>query len=81
MATFTIEGEEIITKTVGDGGFSGRIYVPKSWQGETVKVVRLSGSNNEKEKEEKKEEEKGEERVQGKPGETEGRGERGVNIA
>ena len=41
MATFTIEGEEIITKTVGDGGDSGRIYVPIAWLGEDVKVVRL----------------------------------------
>ncbi len=70
MSTFTIEGEEIITKLVGDGGFSGRIYVPKSWMGETVKVVRLS--NNGKEKEEGKEGEKG---VRGEQGEGE------VNIA
>lgn len=46
MAVFTIEGEEVIIKTVGDGGFSGRIYVPKSWQGETVKIVRLSRLEN-----------------------------------
>lgn len=49
MATFSIEGEEIIKKTVGDGGDSGRIYVPKSWLGETVQIVRLSRSHNEKE--------------------------------
>lgn len=49
MATFTIEGEEIITKTVGDGGDSGRIYVHKSWKGELVKVVRLSRKEKEKE--------------------------------
>lgn len=42
MATFTIKGEEIITKTVGNGGYSGRIYVPIDWLGDNVKVVRLS---------------------------------------
>lgn len=42
MAIFTIEGEEIIDKKVGNGGDSGRIYLPNEWIGETVKVVRLS---------------------------------------
>lgn len=42
MATFTIEGEELITKTVGDGGDSGRIYVPIGWLGDYVIVVHLS---------------------------------------
>lgn len=63
MATFSIEGEEILQKTVGDGGDSGRIYVPKSWMGETVKIVRLSRSNNEKEE--------GVKGVQGETGEQE----------
>jgi len=66
MATFSIEGEEILQKTVGDGGDSGRIYVPKSWMGETVKIVRLSSSNNEK-----KEGKEGVKGVQGETGEQE----------
>lgn len=69
MAIFTIEGEEIIIKTVGDGGDSGRIYVPRSWLGETVKVVRLSSSIVK---------EGGDKRVQGEKGEKD---ETGVNSA
>lgn len=41
MTTFTIEGEELIKKNVGDGGTSGRIYVPKKWVGQEVAIVLL----------------------------------------
>jgi putative transposon-encoded protein len=31
----------IVDRTVGDGGNSGRIYVPKSWIGKKVAVLLL----------------------------------------
>jgi len=46
IATFVVEKvEEVIEREVGNGGGSGRIYVPKEWVGRTVKIVLLSESN------------------------------------
>ena len=39
MTTFTVEGEQLIKKTVADGGTSGRIYVPKKWIGQEVAII------------------------------------------
>ena len=36
---FKAEGTEAREKIVGNGGASGRIYVPKSWIGESVIVI------------------------------------------
>lgn len=36
---FKTDGCEAREKTVGDGGASGRIYVPKSWIGKTVIII------------------------------------------
>jgi putative transposon-encoded protein len=43
MTTFTIEGEQLIKKTVSDGGTSGRTYVPNKWVGREVAIVLLEG--------------------------------------
>lgn len=36
---FKVEGIEAREKVVGDGGASGRIYVPKSWIGLKIIVI------------------------------------------
>lgn len=36
---FKISGYAMIKKGVGDGGDSGRIYVPKSWIGKQVVII------------------------------------------
>lgn len=36
---FSVSGFEMIHKSVGDGGDSGRIYVPKSWVGKDVTII------------------------------------------
>lgn len=36
---FKLKGVEAREKVVGDGGASGRLYVPKAWIGKTVIVV------------------------------------------
>lgn len=36
-----VEGYEAIEKTVKPAGNSGRIYVPKDWEGKRVKIVLL----------------------------------------
>jgi len=38
---FHMTGYEIVQKKVKPAGTSGRIYVPNSWVGKLVKVVRL----------------------------------------
>jgi len=39
---FEIEGFELVEKTVADDkSSSGRVYVPKSWAGKKVSIVRL----------------------------------------
>ncbi len=36
-----IEGYEVIEKTVKPAGNTGRLYVPKAWEGKRVKIVLL----------------------------------------
>ena len=36
---FKVEGVEVREKEVGDGGASGRIYLPKSWIGKRVIII------------------------------------------
>lgn len=38
---FTIQGEDMVKKTVGKGGNSGIIYVPKAWHKKRVAVILL----------------------------------------
>jgi len=38
---FQIDGHEVIIKTVTDAKTSGKIYLPVSWIGKKVKVVRI----------------------------------------
>lgn len=37
---FTVKGNELIEKVVKPSGNSGRVYLPKSWIGEIVVIVR-----------------------------------------
>ena len=39
MVSFTLDGKELIKKTVKSAGSSSIIYLPKSWTGKTVAVV------------------------------------------
>jgi len=41
----TIEGYEVIEKTVKGGGNSGRVYLPKFWIGKRVKIILLDRVN------------------------------------
>lgn len=38
---FEVEGEEMLQKEVKQSGNSGRIYLPPTWVGKRVKIVRL----------------------------------------
>jgi putative transposon-encoded protein len=38
---FVVEGEEVLEKTVRQSGNSGRIYLPPTWVGKIVKIVRV----------------------------------------
>lgn len=38
---YQIKGYEVIIKTVTEAGTSGKIYLPVSWVGKKVKVVRV----------------------------------------
>lgn len=40
--SFTIAGYEVIDRKVKKAGSGGRVYVPVSWDGADVKVVRTS---------------------------------------
>lgn len=47
----TFKGYAFARKTVGDGGDSGRVYVPKDWKGKKVAVVLLEPPEEENGKE------------------------------
>lgn len=38
----TVEGYQVVDARVGPGGNSGRVYVPKKWIGQNVRVVLLT---------------------------------------
>jgi putative transposon-encoded protein len=38
---FEIHGEEMIEKTVKLSGNSGRVYLPPTWVGHNVKIIRI----------------------------------------
>ena len=38
---FQVEGEEMLQKEVKQSGNSGRIYLPPTWVGKRVKIIRL----------------------------------------
>jgi putative transposon-encoded protein len=38
---FEVNGVEVVEKTVASNGNCGRIYLPLSWLGKRVKIVRL----------------------------------------
>ena len=40
MAKFEIEGKEMLIKTVKEHGNGAMVYIPKSWTGSTVAVIR-----------------------------------------
>jgi len=40
MAKFEIEGKEMLIKTVKAHGGGANVYIPKSWIGSTVAVIR-----------------------------------------
>jgi putative transposon-encoded protein len=40
-SSITIEGYQMIEKTVGKSGNSGYIYAPQKWVGKRVKIVLL----------------------------------------
>lgn len=46
MAQFTIEGHEVIDRTVSATGNGAHIYVPKDWRGANVKIIRTSELEN-----------------------------------
>lgn len=39
---FQVEGEEMLQKEVKQSGNSGRIYLPPTWVGKRVKIIRLA---------------------------------------
>ncbi len=41
LASFHFEGYELVEKIVKQSGNSGRIYLPASWIGTKVKIIRL----------------------------------------
>lgn len=41
LASFHFEGYELVEKVVKQSGNSGRIYLPASWIGTKVKIIRL----------------------------------------
>ena len=41
MPEFTVEGSEVVRKTVSETGTGAHVFVPKEWRGEDVMVVRL----------------------------------------
>ena len=38
---FVVEGEEVLAKIVRQSGNSGRIYLPPTWVGKKVKIIRV----------------------------------------
>ena len=38
---FEVHGAELLTKQVRQSGNSGRIYLPPTWVGKRVKIIRL----------------------------------------
>lgn len=40
MAKFEIEGKEMLIKTVKAHGGGANVYIPKSWTGSTVAIIR-----------------------------------------
>jgi len=46
---FSLSGYEMIKKKVNIQGTSGRVYVPISWVGEDVAIVRMTKRNDDAE--------------------------------
>ncbi|MCE7735116.1 MAG: DUF2080 family transposase-associated protein [Candidatus Heimdallarchaeota archaeon] len=42
LASIQFEGYEVLEKVVKSSGNSGRVYLPTSWIGSRVKIVRLT---------------------------------------
>ena len=42
LASVQFEGYEVLEKTVKSSGNSGRVYLPTSWIGSKVKIVRVT---------------------------------------
>lgn len=38
---FVVEGEEVLEKVVRQSGNSGRVYLPPTWVGKKVKIIRV----------------------------------------
>lgn len=47
MDKFSVFGVDYLKKTVGEGGTSGRIYVPREWIGKEVVVILKSEGDEE----------------------------------
>ena len=41
LASFHFEGYELLEKIVKKSGTSGRVYLPSSWVGKKIKIVRM----------------------------------------
>jgi putative transposon-encoded protein len=39
---FEVHGREVLSKTVKQSGNSGRIYLPPTWVGKRVKIIRVN---------------------------------------
>ena len=46
LASIQFEGYEVLEKVVKSSGNSGRVYLPTSWIGTKVKIVRLTPKLN-----------------------------------
>jgi hypothetical protein len=42
LVSFQFEGFELLEKKVKQSGNSGRVYLPNSWIGAKVKIIRIS---------------------------------------
>ena len=42
LVSFQFEGFELLEKTVKQSGNSGRVYLPNTWIGSKVKIIRTS---------------------------------------
>jgi putative transposon-encoded protein len=46
LASVQFEGYEVLEKIVKSSGNSGRVYLPTSWIGTKVKIVRVTPKSN-----------------------------------
>lgn len=49
LVSFQFEGFELIEKTVKQSGNSGRVYLPNTWIGSKVKIIRITAIEDDEE--------------------------------